>query len=340
MRLAVTGALTFAALVAAAPASATLVYQKGLAPNRESVWVAANDGSSARRIARGESPHISPDGETIFYQSPYTGTRGSRPKLMVIPAAGGTARVVLNPWLKYGGAEWSADSKTIAAVTGPEIGAQRLVLIDVATGARRTIAKGVFAGLSFSPAGDALAYARAARDRYPLRSDIFSVPLAGGPPTALTSDRVSSTPVWGPTHIVFAVQRKPPRRHDAYKQDLYLMKPTGAERRRLTRTRVGFLLSGLSPMSWSVDGSRLLAQFGGQDTNYAETVDPSTGRVRMVGTLAQGIVGAKLSSDGTTILATTGGYEPGPEHDVVSIPYEGKRPRVLARGAFNPDWNR
>jgi hypothetical protein len=71
------------------------------------------------------------------------------------------------------------------------------------------------------------------------------------------------------------------------------------------------------------------------------SVDPATGRVRVVGrAIEQGIIGTDLSRDGTTILADTGGYDPGGRHDIVAIPYAGGTPRVLVRNAFNPDWNR
>jgi hypothetical protein len=110
--------------------------------------------------------------------------------------------------------------------------------------------------------------------------------------------------------------------------------------RRVTTTKVPFLLSGLDPVAWSADGTRLLAEFGGQDTSYAETVDPATGVARKVGRARDGIVGYDLSADGSTILATTGGYDPSDAHDVVTIPYAGGRPTVLVRDAFSPDWTR
>ena len=102
-----------------------------------------------------------------------------------------------------------------------------------------------------------------------------------------------------------------------------------------------FLLSGLDPVSWSADGTRLLAEFGGQDTSYAETVDPATGKVAQASAAPRdGIVGYDLCADGSTILATTGGYDPCDAHDVVTIPYTGGRPTVLVRDAFSPDWTR
>jgi hypothetical protein len=333
-RAALAAATCAASLAAAAPASATIVFEKS--PFRPAVYAAADDGSARIQLASGERPRISPDGALVAYETPYRGT--SRPTLRVIPAVGGESRLLLKPvWFSYG---FSPDSRWIAAVTGKEVGQKRLVLIDLATGAVRTVAHGQFSGFSFSPDSTMLVFARAPEDAYPPRSDLLVVPVAGGFATAMTTNHRSVDPVWGAPGIAFVKLRRPTRRGDAYKQDIYLLDPATKLIRRITTTKVPFLLSGLDPVSWSADGTRLLAEFGGQDTSYAETVDPTTGAVRRVGRRLDGIVGWDLSADGSTILGTTGGYDPGDHHDVVSIPYPGGRPTVLAQNAFSPDWTR
>jgi len=40
------------------------------------------------------------------------------------------------------------------------------------------------------------------------------------------------------------------------------------------------------------------------------------------------------------VLGATGGFEPGPGHDVATVPYGGGKPKVLAKNAFEPDWSR
>jgi Tol biopolymer transport system component len=331
------------AIAAALPATAhaTLVYSKN--PNHPSVWVAADDGSGARRLASGSAPKISPDGLTVAF-SVVGDQRNYRPDLMLAPADGSAPpRLLSKAWRDVSTFAWSPDSKTIVTVVGPEIGAQRLVLIDVATGAQRTVARGQFAGVSFSPAGDQIVYGRAAQtDRYPPRSDVYRAALASGAPVRLTRDRRSLSPLWGPTgKVVFVKLVDAKRRKYAPKNELYLMGADGAGVRRLTRTRVGQLLQGLTPTAWSADGTRLLAEFGGQDTSYAETVNPATGAHRPVVRPAEnGFVGTDLTADGSTILGATGGYDPSTKHDVVAIPYGGGTPTVLARNALEPDWNR
>jgi Tol biopolymer transport system component len=333
-RAALAAAVCAASLVAASSASATIVFEKS--PFRPTVWAAADDGSARVQLADGELPRISPDGTTVAYETPYRGT--SRPTLRVISVTGGESRLLLKPvWFSFG---FSPDSKTIAAVTGKEVGQKRLVLVDVASGAVRTVARGQFSGFSFSPDSATLVYSRALRDTYPPRSDLFTVPVAGGTPIRITTDHRSIDPVWGAPGIAHVKLRRPTRKGDAWKQDIWLHDVATATVRRITTTKVPFLLSGLDPVAWSADSTRLLAEFGGQDTSYAETVDPATGIVNRAGRRADGIVGYDLSADGTTILATTGGYDPADPHDVVTLPYTGGTPAVLVKNAFSPDWTR
>jgi Tol biopolymer transport system component len=314
------------------------VYEKGTAGTKPSVWIARDDGTGARRLGGGDLPHIAPDGATVLYQG-VSRSRTSVGRMLAVSATGGTPRAVLVVWRDPFTFAWSPDAKTVATVTGPELGARRLVLVDVATGSARTVARGQFAGVSFSRAGDAIAYARAPSARYPTRTDVYVAAVAGGAPRRLTKDERSSEPVWGPATIAFTRSRRPARRGDAPKLDLWLMAPDGSQLRRLTTTRSAYLLSGLTPTEWSADGSRLLAEFGGQDTSYAEVVNPVSGRVRAIGRPSEtGLVGFRLSRDGSTILGATGGFDPANTHAVVTVPYAGGRPRVIVRNAFNPDW--
>ena len=238
-----------------------------------------------------------------------TGIDGDNPSLREMPVAGGPAKTILTRW-RYGVFAWSPDSRYIAAQTGPLNGAQRLVLIDRTTGTSRTVAKGFFSGASFSPASDQLIYSRVSSDRviFP-RSNLVIAPVTGGVSHTLTADGHSLYPVWGPSQIAYVRYSRPTGRHrheDGPKYNLWLISPDGSGRRQLTHDRVPFLLTGLVPTAWSADGTRLLTQFGGQDTTYAVTVNPATGRERIVGKASQGIVATGLSRDGSTILGYTG----------------------------------
>jgi hypothetical protein len=341
----VLSALALAVLLAVpAAAQATLAYVRN--PLHPAVYVAGDDGSGARKLDRGETPHVSPDGNWVAYL--HQGPKDAQ-ELKLAPAAGGPSRTLMVGWREPFSLDWSPDSTRVAALRGPELGKRKLVVIDVATGAQRLVTQGFFSGFSFSPSGFELAYARAGSEKFPPRSDVFrtETPPPGvvnvqAPQTyRLTKDHHSSFPLWGPSKIVFVKTLDAKKRKYGPKNELYLMNPSGLGVKRLTHTSVPPLLQGLFPTDWSASGNQLLAEFEGQDTSYAVKVNPKTGAQKPVATAGeQGFVGTALSSDGKSVLGYTGGFDPGLKHDVVSIPYAGGKPKVLAKNAFLPDWSR
>ncbi len=339
LRLSLCGAGVAAGLLAApSAASATLVFVRN--PVKPVVWVARDNGSAARRLAPGSLPRVSPDGRMVVYMK-LGGGASYNPSLMVVPSNGRRRpRRLARGWRYPSTFAFSPDSRMIAAVLGPELGRQTLVVIDLASGARRTIATGYFDGASFSPDGSSLIYARSPGNRYPPRSDIYTVRLAGGAVKRITRDHRSLDPLWGPRgRIVFVKMIDARQRRYGPKNELYLMGPSGGHVRRLTHTNVGQLLQGLTPTQWSASGTRLLAEFGGQDTSYGVTVNPSTGAQRRVGG-DRGLLATALSAGGSRILGSSGGPEPLGRHDVVSVAYGGGPVKVLARNAVEPDWSR
>jgi Tol biopolymer transport system component len=334
-------ALAAAAALLALPAAAeaTLTYVKN--PLKPVVFAAADDGSGAHRVGAGSNPRVSPDGSTVAYR--HEGPAHAS-ELMLAPAAGGPSRTILSGLQDSFNLAFSPDSKTIAALRGPELGKRKLVLIDAASGAQRTVASGYFGGFSFSPQGDEIVYSKAGSEEFPPRSDVYRAAVAGGKTVRLTSDHDSQDPLWGPSgKIVFVKQLGARQRRYGPKNELYLMNPNGGQVKRLTHTDVDPLSLGLSPTEWSANGRRLLAEFGGQDTSYAVTVNPQTGAQKpldKMGDGEQGFVGTALSGDGAAVLGFTGGFEPGPGHDVATIPYSGGKTKVLVENAFEPDWSR
>ncbi|MGB7588827.1 MAG: hypothetical protein WBM00_08980 [Solirubrobacterales bacterium] len=324
------------AMAVPATAQATLVFLRN--PFNPVVYAARDNGSGAHRIAAGRNPRVSPDGQTIVFLNEGSGHSQD----MMVAVAGRSPRKLMTAWRESFYVAFSPDSTTIAALRGGELGRRTLVLVDIASGAQRVIARGYFSGFSFSRDGSELVYSKAGSERFPPRSDIYRVPTAGGKPVRITDDHHSQDPLWGPTGtIVFVKTLGAGRRKYGPKTELFLMNAQGKKVRQLTHTKVDPLLLGLFPTDWSANGTRLLAEFEGQDTSYAVTVDPRTGAQRpLTKAREQGLVGTALSGDGQTILATTGGFEPGPGHDVISIPYAGGAKTVLARNAFEPDWSR
>ncbi|HWA55593.1 MAG TPA: hypothetical protein VG816_15595 [Solirubrobacterales bacterium] len=344
--LAVLGIVTMC-LVVPASSQATLVFTRN--PLKPAVFVAKNNGSAARKVGAGSNPRISPDGQTVAF---YRFGQGKQPsQLMVAPASGGAPKQLATGWQEPFVFAWSPDSSRIAVELGPEVGKRRLVVIDVATGVQETVASGYFWGVSFAPQdSEQLAFAMSSSESFPPRSDIYKIDLlppgavsvAAVKPQRLTSDHRSSSPLWGPNEeIVFVKHLGEKSRKYGPKNDLFLMKEDGSGVKRLTHTKVGPLLFGLSPTAWSASGRRLLTEFGGQDTTYAVTVNPRTGAERTLTKEREvGFVGTALSSNGKLVLGSLGGFEPGPGHKVVSIPYTGGKPKVLVNNASEPDWNR
>jgi Tol biopolymer transport system component len=339
LQLIAASAVLASLLALPAAAEATLAYVK--APLNPSVYAAADNGSAAHRLGPGSNPRVSPDGESVAYlhEGP-----GSAQELKLAPAAGGTSRTLMAGWRESFYLAFSPDSKTIAALRGPEIGKLKLVLIDLASGAQRVVATGYFSGFSFSPQGDELVYARATSDNYPAPSDLYRVSTSGGKAARLTRNHVSLDPLWGPNdRIVFVKQLGAKHRQYGPKNELFLINPNGKGLKRLTHTRVDPLLQGLYPTEWSANGKRLLAEFEGQDTSYAVTVNPKTGAQRALDKRNQGesgFVGTAISKDGTTVLGYTGGFDPGSAHNVATFPYGGGKAKVLVKNAFSPDWSR
>jgi Tol biopolymer transport system component len=338
-------ALVLAALlVFPVGANATLSYVKN--PLHPTVFLADDDGSGARRVAPGYNPRVAPDGFAVAYL--HEGPKATQ-ELKLAPASGGAGRTLLTKVREAFYIAWSPDSKTIAALRGPEVGKRNLVVVDVASGEQTLIASGFFSGFSFSPDGTELVYARSGSEKYPPRSDVFRfpVPIPGvvnvraPEPVRLTSDHRSSDPLWGPSQIVFVKTVEGKKRRYGPKNELYLMNPQGKQVKRLSTTKVPQLLQGLFPTDWSLDGSRLLAEFEGQDTSYAVAVNPKTGAQRPVAEAGEnGFVGTALSADGSQVLGSTGGFDPSGAHEVVTVPYSGGKPKVLARKALEPDWSR
>ncbi|HZO04746.1 MAG TPA: hypothetical protein VFB52_00020, partial [Solirubrobacterales bacterium] len=104
-------------LVLPAAAQAALTYVKGQL-NR-SVYVAKDDGSNARKIGPGYSPHMAPDGATVayFHEGP-----GHSTELKLAPVAGGPAKTLMVGWREPFYLEFSPNGEQILALRGGELG--------------------------------------------------------------------------------------------------------------------------------------------------------------------------------------------------------------------------
>jgi hypothetical protein len=320
---------TAGALVTAPAAEAALVYVKYAAGTSPEVWSARDDGSGARRVGKGTLPVVSPDGKWVAWQD----TAHSR--LLLRKLGGSNVRRIARS-VQIGPVAFSPDSARLGSVLRG-----RLLVYDLATRKTATVARGFVNGFSFAPDSASLVYGTTGRtEALAAPTDLYVVGLDGGGKTRITRDRKSLNPLWGPAgDIVF--DRQKPRPSDAPTYNLFAIHPDGGAMRRVTSLKIPALLSGLVPLDWSADGTRLLAEFVGQDTSIGFAVDPATGNTRALGkNLETGFVASALSADGRTVLGMTGGPDPGNRHDVVTMPYGGGKPAVLVRRAAYPDWSR
>jgi hypothetical protein len=100
------------------------------------------------------------------------------------------------------------------------------------------------------------------------------------------------------------------------------------------------LVSGLVPLAFSADGSRLLAQFEGQDTIEAWTVRVPSGRARRLTVRGQSVQAAGLSSDGKTVLIDEGGLDsPASAGRVATMPFSGGLSKLLVAHGSQSSWN-
>lgn len=337
MRMRTTAILAalFALVLWAAPAQAKLVYVKHAGSASPVVFVAKDNGKQPRRLGVGRAPTISPDAQWVaFVTVPIGGSRMDTVVLQKLQA--GSQRLVMRS-KSIDSLRFSPDSSKLGAIAG----GKRVRVYDIATDALHVAAAGQLRGYSFSPDGKQLVYGRAVKEDLSSDSDLYVVPALGGQEKRLTTVKNALNPVWGPEEIVF--DRFGSRRDDAPAYNLWALNPLAPdELRQLTELKIPPLVSGLVPLEVSADAKRMLAVFTGQDVQVGFTVAMANGKTRALSPdFERGIVGFDLSRDGQTILAHTGGWDPGAAHDVVKLPYQrGGKPKIIVEDAAYPDWTR
>jgi hypothetical protein len=354
LALLLSGALSGAAHagVSIGPSTATptiaYVQQTAATTSTPVVWTIRADGTQNTRVGPGFTPLIAPNGAqvaaSLFGAS--AGASETGPALAIYSTNGTPTQDYFT--LKGETTEplaWSRDGRFLAVdvlSTSIESPAKLsgLAIVDAQTGTAKVIAHGQVLGASFAPNGsDEVVYGLAASDSPNARVNVYRSGADGSAKVALTRDGRSLFPVWGPSGIAY--DRERPRKLDAPVYQIWLRSPSGATR-RLTNIRVRSLVSGLTPLAFSADGSRLLAQFVGQDTSEAWTVQVTTGRARRL--TASGarlpLQAAGISADGSTLLVNEGGFEgPASEGRIATLPFAGGRSTVLVAHGSQASWN-
>jgi len=340
-----TSALGAGAATGAEPAPGRLAYVTSSEAKPESlVWAALANGSEARQLGPGNDPLLSPNGAWVAASLLGTGS-GRGPALAVYPTSGArpatlgeVAGQVALPLA------WSPDSRYLAVSLGSTalkgfVRKSGLAILDTATGSLKTIATGIVNGAGFAPDGsDRVVFGRASGESLGAPVNLYIAQASGAGLKRITSDGRSLNPVWGPRFIAYDRQRL--RRNSAPVYQLWLRGAGTGAARQLTFLHPNALVSGLMPLGFSSDGTRLLAEFVGQDTSEAWTVQIASGRARRIRVKGQGVTGAAISRDGSRVLVTEGGIDgPADTGNVLTVPFAGGAPTRLVAHAAQPSWN-
>jgi hypothetical protein len=205
------------------------------------------------------------------------------------------------------------------------------------TDTARMIAKGVIYGASFAPGpSDTLVFARAPSLRATAPTNVYTVSPTGTGMKQVTTDGVSSNPIWGPRGIAFDRARL---RKNLFPLDqIWLMRSDGSRRRQITRIRVGPLVSGLVPIAVSANGTRLAAEFEGEDTGIGYSVSLLTGRATQLRVGTQSVNAWGISHNGRSVLISVGGFM-SLRARLERIPFSGGHPTTLIANGNDPSWN-
>ena len=222
----------------------------------------------------------------------------------------------------------------------PDRGGSGLDVIDTQTGAVTSIAEGAIYGASFARDGsDRIVFALSHSLSPSAPTNLYESEADGTGLRRITSDGRSLNPLWGPRYIAYDRERM---RHESPEYQIWLESPGGgAPVRRVTHIPVDPLAQGLVPLAFSANGSRLLAEFEGEDTSDAYAVNVVSGRARAVTVHGRAVQGAGISSSGSTLLVDENALvcSHRPTARVATIPFAGGHSHVLVAHGSQASWN-
>ena len=294
-----------------------------------SIWHARIDGGEPRRIARGSSPMLSPDGRWVAFVR--TSQNPSRSELLLISSTGGSTGVLQRVEGEFLDTPvWAPDSRHLVSVNdgGPTKNGG-LALIDIASGMRKLFAPGQrgtgVGSPSFSPDGLEIVYSRFDQTG----ADLEVYDSTSSQTHQITRDHDAFDPIWGPTWIAY--------NHAGYNHrgDVWLVRADGRGAHRLTHTD-----ARIFPVAWSQDGKRLLAANPAMHNGRLWAVDVASGRARDLTGWVGDLFPQGLSRDGKTVLAAIGcGGSVSAYGTVETLPFAGGKPKLIAEGPCRASWN-
>jgi dipeptidyl aminopeptidase/acylaminoacyl peptidase len=259
------------------------------------VWLVPTEGGEARILAASpagdDAPRWSPDGRWVAFLSerarPGKGDADeAKRQVWLIRPDGGEAVPLTDAPGAVNAFDWSADGKTIAFLArepkseerrrrekekddawtpGDVHPWSRLWVIDVATREARQLTSGPLhvTGMSLSPDGRTIAFAGQPTPGVPdtFRSDLYTVPAAGGVPAPLVARKgTDNAPAFSPDGKWIAFVTKDGRDEEWYTNTFVGLVPaTGGPTRNLTASldeSIGGL--GGSALTWTPDSASVL----------------------------------------------------------------------------------
>ena len=201
-------------VLALAPAAqATIAYEKF-----GSVYSISDSGKGARKLAKGGSPAISPDGKRVVF------VKGSG-RLYTVSAKGGKVRALARTALAGSVVAWSPDGTAIALLDD-DLHPQYVPLNG---GPARKLATGIAGTMSFSPDGSAIVF-----DQVKSNSLLIHTIATATTGTSLPGALIGTS--WTPLGIVT-------NRLQPTQVELVLMSPSGTVVRVLRSSPLGTSLS-------------------------------------------------------------------------------------------------
>src|SRR5262249_51452065 len=148
---------------------------------------------------------------------------------------------------------------------------------DTQTKATTVIAKGQISGASFDPAGSGrLVYGLAKSESFKASVDLYTADETGSQPAVqLTHDGHSLNPLWTKRGYLFDREKF---RKLAPEYQIYELRNGHAT--RITNIKVDQLSEGLVPIAASADGTKLAAEYGGQDNSEGWAVNVATHKAK------------------------------------------------------------
>jgi hypothetical protein len=337
--------LAVGASCADASAPATIAYETS--GHSEQVSVVNSTGTGRKDLGHGEQPLVSPSGQMVAASN--YGSHGRA--LIVYSTTGNGKQQYINLAQTAATAlAWSPDSRYIAvqlidttpSSTATNPGAGGLAILDTTTHTVKRIIRGFIVGASFEPsanATDRLVYGLSRSQKANSATNVYTINADGTGETQISHNNRSLWPVWGSTGIAYDDERF--RGENAPDYNIWLMNSDGSHRTQITHVAAGPLVEGLIPIAFSATGSRMVAEFEGQDTSEGYTVSVATHKATLIKVAHHNSVNADgISRSGNTLLVTLDAFEnPTADGKVAMIPFSSGSPKVLAKHAGIATWN-